>query len=249
MSSGFPDGSWDRLLSWSPSVQNGIQEPWSVKVSYDAAMGDNVKHVMRSYDCTMNGKSIEWILSLMDAQTTLDTWTDLTMGKIYENNNWSQLATAAAALESTLGAIVMIGYGGDVSTTSPPTGDPTQGCLVTLAGVPWPVFSLFVLATILVLLAIVFWCGSSIRLRHLQKGKQSPFKKAVQELTPNGLVDWMVQAGQEHDMHVTEDLATKDITRWKFGQDDRGRVSLCSCQLRVERNGDKKVHITQVVEA
>jgi hypothetical protein len=245
LSSGFPDGSWDRLLSWSPSVQDGVEEPWGVKVSYDAAMGDNVMHVMRSYDCIMDGKSVEWILSLMYAQTTLTDWTDLTMGKIYENNNWSQSATVAAILESTLEAMVMIGWGGDVNTTSPPIGDPTQGCLVTYAGVPWPVFSLLVLATVLVLLAIVFWVVSSLKLRHLQKSKRPPFAKAVQEVTPNGLVDWMVQAGREHDMHVTENLTTKDITRWKFGQDDEGRLSLCSCQLRIERDGDQKVQITQ----
>jgi hypothetical protein len=59
----------------------------------------------------------------------------------------------------------------------------------------------------------------------------------------------MVQAGREHDMHVTENLTTKDITRWKFGQDDEGRLSLCSCQLRIERNGDQKVQITQVIES
>ena len=81
---------------------------------------------------------------------------------------------------------------------------------------------------------------SSLKLRHLQKSKQSPFAKAVQEVTPNGLVDWMVQAGREHDMHVTKNLTTKDTTRWKFGQDDEGRLSLCSCRLRTERNGDQK---------
>jgi len=226
--SGFPDGSWDRFLAWSPSADDNTREPWNLKAAYNHGYGDNQTHLIRTFLCSMKAPSVEWILTKLHAVKTLSLYKGMTAGKIYEQNNWNQTTKVASILESILESIIMVGWGGDVSETDAPIGDPTQGCVMTLAEVPWPVWTLLFLATFTTLLHIIFLLYSQLELRRLQSKLPPALAEYIRTETPNGLIDWMIQAVREHKKHDCLDHDSKDIPFWQFGESGDGSLTICS---------------------
>jgi hypothetical protein len=226
--SGFPDDSWDRFLAWSPSAGDLTREAWNLKAAYNHGYGDNQPHLIRTFLCSMKAPSVEWILTKLYAVRTLSLYKGMTAGKIYEQNNWNQPTEVASILESILESIIMIGWGGDVSETDPPIGDPTQGCIMTLAAVPWPVGTLLFLATLIALLHVVFLLFSELELRRLQRKLPPTVAEYIKTETPNGLIDWMIQAVREHKKHDCLDHDPKDVPFWQFGESGDGSLTICS---------------------
>lgn len=122
----------------------------------------------------------------------------------------------------------MIVWGGDVSETDSPIGDQTQGCMMALAEVSWPVGTLLFLATFLTLLHIIFWLYSELKLRRPQSQSSSPVAENIETETPNGLIDWMIHAVREHKKHHCVDHDAKDIPFWNFGQSGDDSLTICS---------------------
>jgi len=176
----------------------------------------------------MKAPSVEWILTKLHAVKTLSLYKGMTAGKIYEQNNWNQTTKVASILESILESIIMVGWGGDVSETDAPIGDPTQGCVMTLAEVPWPVWTLLFLATFTTLLHIIFLLYSQLELRRLQSKLPPALAEYIRTETPNGLIDWMIQAVREHKKHDCLDHDSKDIPFWQFGESGDGSLTICS---------------------
>jgi len=245
--SGFPDGSWDRFLAWSPSADDHTREPWNLKAAYNQGYGINPPHLIRTFLCSMKAPSVEWILTKLYAVSTLSQYKGMTTGKIYEQNNWNQPTEVASILESILESIIMIGWGGGVSETDPPIGDPTQGCMVTLAEVPWPVCTLLFLATLITLLHIIFLVFSELELRRLQSQLSPTVAEYIKTETPNGLIDWMIQAVREHNKHDCLDHDPKDIPFWKFGESGDGSLTICSSWSAplVPQNSSSRRGLTQ----
>ena len=153
---GYPDSSWDSLIALGPSVPDNVQQTWDIKASHNIGpQGSNKSHNMRSYHCTMNASSVDWILSLMGSESTLTEWY-LKLGSMMGGNNGPRAANITAALTSTLEAMVMIGWGDQVNITTVLKGDPTQGCVISYAEIPWPLFTILILATICALLMIIY---------------------------------------------------------------------------------------------
>jgi hypothetical protein len=118
--SGFPSGSWDRFLAWSPSADDNMREAWKLKAAYNHGYGENQDHLIRTFSCSMKAPSVEWILTQLHAVKTLSLYKGITAGTVYQQNNWDQPTEVASILESVLESIIMIGWGGDVSETDHP---------------------------------------------------------------------------------------------------------------------------------
>ena len=221
----LPGGGWTYLWSWGPSVPDNVNMTWEVRASitYDW-LGPFDRHIMRSYHCAMNAPSADWILIQMDAVSTLENRYDVTSGLLGEHGP-ADPGNSTDKLESTLESLAMVGWGGSVDFDSPPIGDPTQGCMITHAEIPWPLFLFLVLATVGTFLMIVYWIVSSLQLRRLQS-RPSSCTKLIKEGTPNGVLSWMTQAVREHIGYSSCPVEATDISGWNFGPDDKGRLTV-----------------------
>lgn len=78
------------------------------------------------------------------------------------------------------------------------------------------------------LLMLAYWLLSSIHLRRLQsRSSLAPYARSIDEKTPNGLLDWMIQAVSEHTRYLTGDgITAKDISLWNLGPDGKGRLTV-----------------------
>ena len=223
----FPDGSYSSLVFWGASVADDEPEPWDVKASIDvtnstATIPDGLQ-TMRSYHCTMNASSVEWMLSQIRTKSTFDMWAP-GLYELVGGVNGPRPSNITSILESILEDMVIVGYGDEVTTTSAPEGDLTQGCLLPRAEIPWPLFTLLVLATIGVFLMIIYWIVLWLELRSIETKLQPCYANEVKENTPGGLVGWMAQAVREHD--IGQEVRPRDIAHWNLGQVE-GRLEVC----------------------
>jgi hypothetical protein len=172
----------------------------------------------------VNAPLVEWVLRLIDAYSTITKWYDVSSGYLGDNG----LGAIPSQLESYLEAIVMLGYGGGVSANATAIGDQTQGCVITYAEIPWPLFTFLVLTTLGTLLMLAYWLLSSIRLRRLQSHSSlAPDARSIIKKMPNGLLGWMIQALSEHTRDLTGDgITAKDISLWNLGLGEKGRLTV-----------------------
>ena len=218
----YPDGGWWKFFCWSPSVRDHANQTWDVRaaLAIDNPRSED-RHIVRSYHCTMNGPSVEWVLRLIDASMTLRQWSAVVYGYI----NYDGLDEIPSQLESNLEAMVMLGYGGGVDSNATAIGDQTQGCVIAYAEIPWPLCVFLLLATLATMLMLAYWLFSSIYLRRLQS--RSSYARSINGKIPNGLHGWMIQAVSEHTQHLTGDTITaKDISLWNLGPDGKGRLTV-----------------------
>ena len=124
-------------------------------------------------------------------------------------------------LESSLEAIIMLGYGGRVDANATAIGDQTQGCVITYTEIPWPLCVVLLLATFGTLLMLAYGLLSSIHLRMLQS--RSSDARLINDKMPNGLLGWMIQAVSEH---TGDSITAKDISLWNLGPDGKGRLTV-----------------------
>jgi hypothetical protein len=222
---GFPNGTWAGLMAWGSSVPDRAHQLWDVKasVAYDSA-GPQGRKIMRSYHCVMNAPPYEWVLKQIWANSTLIEWFLLTYGLLEQEPT----TPVPDVFSSVLERMTMIGW--QPSLNSTPIGDPTQGCLLPYAEIPWPLFGFLVLATLSTLLMIIYWIISSAQLRRLQSREPSlqQHNKSIKDETPNGLLGWMTQAVREHVRCSGDALDTKDIvvSDRNFGRDNKGRLAV-----------------------
>jgi hypothetical protein len=221
----LPGGGWEWFFAWSSSVGDFANQTWDVRASFAIdILGPFDRHIVRSYHCTMNAPLVEWVLRQIDAYSTISKWYDVTSGYLGDNG----LDAIPSQLESYLEAIIMLGYGGSVNASTTAIGDQTQGCVITYAEIPWPLFTFLVLATLGTLLMLAYWLLSSIHLRRLQsRSSLAPYDRSIKEKTPNGLLGWMIQAVSEHTRYLTGDgITAKDISLWNLGPDGKGRLTV-----------------------
>jgi hypothetical protein len=221
-------GGWESLFVWSTSAAHFTNQTWDVRASIAIeSLGPFNRHIVRSYQCTMDAPKVEWVLRQMDAHTTISQWYDVSSKHLGDNG----LGAIPSQLESSLEAIVMLGYGRNdsaVRANAMAIGDHTQGCVITHTKIPWALFTVLVLTTLGTLLMFAYWLFSSIHLRRLQsRSSLAPYARSINERTPNGLLGWMIQAVSEHTRDLTDDAVTaKDIALWNLGLGEKGSLTI-----------------------
>lgn len=188
----YPDRATSSSLVLSASFLDNTDLPWDLRVSMDTTLiGPHEPIAMRSYLCRLNAAHVEQILAHINSISTHDQWCIGFHGEL-ENRT---VETAPRILEDYLNAMMMVGYGGSVSAYNTPGGkgpDPgvsTQGCSVRRTAVPWPVCSLVVVNSVLLLWMTSFLLYPSIRIK-LISPKLTASEQSVRDTTPGELLGW-----------------------------------------------------------
>ncbi|KAH8757832.1 hypothetical protein F5882DRAFT_444401 [Hyaloscypha sp. PMI_1271] len=205
----YPDHSTSDLLFWGASVGDDVESPWDVRVSMDVTRkGPHNPVLMKSFKCSMYAPKAEWVLSKINSESTLSQWCLGLYGDLEERIN------ATGIIETTLNSMIMVGYGGGVGAKSPPIGDATQGCLTPYTSVPWPVYTLLVLATTCGVLISIFYlillALTSLRFAGSAGHNPTVLRKDI----PIGLLGWMAQAIKEREPSV--EITPKDFKDWRL---------------------------------
>ena len=218
-SNSYPDRARSDLLYLSPSVDDGVQLPWDIRVSLDVTQkGPHQPIRMQSFWCTMEAAQVEWILSRIESLATLKQWCLGIYGSI-ENRT---VETTLQVLTDTFNTMIMVGWGGGINAYDTPTGgseDPdswSQGCLVQRSRVPWPVYSLVVIDTVAVIMIGFAWIIIRVNLALHSRGNT-----AVRTSAPGELLDWIKLSIEEEEYKVSPSqrhwfARSKDIdyNRW-----------------------------------
>lgn len=159
---------------------------------------------MRNYHCVMNAPSYEWILGQIRAESTFPGWC-MGLYKLVGGTGGPRASNITSIIESVLESMVMIGYGHSVDTSSAPyAGDTTQGCLIAQAEIPWPVFTLLVLASVGGFLMLIYWTYLIFQLYWLEKEDYRVTVENVSKRTlPTGLlVGWSKRSASMKRMRI-----------------------------------------------
>ncbi|KUJ15879.1 uncharacterized protein LY89DRAFT_685780 [Mollisia scopiformis] len=206
----YPDNTYGHLVAWSSPRQDfQSTDPWDVRASIDTTANNKEPINMKSFLCSMNASSVEWVLGRTNPATTLKNWCDQLKGLMYENTlTVPPVANPAAVLESTLDAIIMISgasQSGPNITTSP-IKDPTQGCLIPKASITWLVVLLLIVVILGTAGMLGYWLFLLRSVRKLRSWRLPSERGEV----PNGLLSWMVQAVNDTGMTVS----SAELNRW-----------------------------------
>jgi hypothetical protein len=182
---------WGSAFFWSASPQPSGSGPWDVKASIDTDMIDqcveNRTLTLKSYQCSLDAPSLQWIINITAAAQTIQQWTMGIYGALMDDPS----APANETLSSLLDVLTMVSHGGRVQTKDRAWGDPSIGCLADMAAMPALVFTLLLLATIAGTSMVAFWLTLFFSLRHTTFGLSLGTLRSLQARTPNNLVGWM----------------------------------------------------------
>jgi hypothetical protein len=223
LTGGYADGTWNGYFAWGCSVPQTEYQPWDMRASLSVEKQSQYdRKLIRSYRCVLNAPLYEWVVGRIEGKIALDQWVFLTYGLFELEPD----RPVTEILSSVLESMTMIGW--QPPLDSKPTGDPTQGCIIAHAEIPWPLFTFLALATLSFLALIIYWVTSSVRLRRLQSSSSSSkqYSKYIRAETPNGLLGWMIQAGREHIYHSNQPINAQDILRLELGPNDRELLEL-----------------------
>ena len=196
----YPDSSslvgtcvniWGSAFLWSASPQPSGFGLWDVKASVDTDMNDqcvrNQTLTLKSYHCSLDAPSLQWIINNTGALQTLQQWTMPVYGTLMDNPS----APANETISSLLNVLTMVSHGGRIGTNDRAWNDPTIGCLANRAAIPAEVFTLLFLATIAAAAMLAFWFILFLFFYHATSRLSLTTVRLLKERTPNDLVDWM----------------------------------------------------------
>ena len=189
----------NHLVIWSASVHDDAMASFEIRASIDMASTSKVEKTMRTFHCSMNASAVDWVLYVMQASTSLNTWCPQLKGKMYANSlGVPPVADPGAVIASTLDAMVMIAgaYQSSPTGSIPPVPDPTQGCLAPRAQIPGPVILVFLIITGSTLALANYWAYPTLAITTMRR-RDPVLVKLVEAATPNGLMGWMKQAVHE----------------------------------------------------
>jgi hypothetical protein len=224
-SGNIPSLGWNTFVGWGASVLNNVAMPWDARVAVDMtgfAGNESVYNprLIRTFDCTLNGSSIDWILTMMDGDTTMEQWVLALQDSIYAGGATAVTESIAGMLE----IMTQVGWGGSVSTNDTTTVNPTQGCLSPRAEIPLPVFLLLLVTTIGVAFMLTYWATLLLLVRSAASSLSKRWTVYVERNTPNGLASWMTQAVREHG--ISQDIQEKNLSKWAFLLGDNGKFTI-----------------------
>ena len=208
---------WGSAFLWSASPQPSGSGPWDVKASVDTDMIDqcveNRTLTLKSYHCSLDAPSLQWIINNTAALQTIQQWTMPVYGTIMDNPS----ALANEILSSLLNVLTMVSYGGRIQTNDRAWNNPTIGCLADRAAIPAEVFTLLLLATIAGAAMLVFWLILFLSFQHATSGLSLTTMGLLKDRTPNDLVDWMTFALWRSEARGDEQ---ESLGKWNIVVDD-----------------------------
>ena len=209
------NNSFNHLVILTSSQSDDALQPFDVRASVQLeALYDDTK-TMKSFDCTMDAPSMEWVLGNMSSLSTLQEWRLTFQGSMYNGTGTTAAPDCDVRLSWVLNSMVMIGAGGNYLLSSAPLGS-TQGCLAQRANVPNAVLAIFGVVTLILILLPLYLFTLLLQYLGYPSSQRSGLKH-----TPNGLVDWMAHAGyaslstEQND--ANENVESKELKQWEYG--------------------------------
>lgn len=180
--------------------------------------------IMKSFQCTLNGTGVEWVLQNINSTYTLLNWCYGLQGNMYDGQGIAASNNSGLILEQYLNTLVMVAAGNNYLTSTPAItaggGGITQGCLVPRASLPLEIILLFVIVSIFLLAILVdFIMGYGFKVGETLHHANGDYHKP-----PNSLLDWMAQAVREHIFRddATATFKEQDLKSWGFSRRDNG---------------------------
>ena len=207
--------SFNHLVILTSSQSDGALQPFDVRASVQLeALYDDTK-TMKSFDCSMDAPSMEWVLGNMSSLSTLQEWRLTVQGSMYNGTGTPAAPDCDERLSWILNSMVMIGAGGNYLLSSAPLGS-TQGCLAQRAIIPNTVLAIFSVVTLILILLPLYLFTLLLQYLGYPSSERSGLKH-----TPNGLVDWMDHAAhaslnvEQND--ANEYVESKQLKLWQYG--------------------------------
>lgn len=211
----YGNGTFAHLILWdssAPTRETG--RSFDIRVSIDLTPDAPDPKIMKSFQCTMNGTGVEWVLSNLDSPDTLNLWSSGLQGNTYNGQGTGASNDSRLILERYLNTLVMVAGGNNylINTPSITSGDGagnTQGCLVPRTSLPLEIIILFAIVSVFIMAIVVVFIflkiGGSLR------RVDGDYLNRINE-TPNSLLDWMAQSVRES--------IFRDDSRSRFKKED-----------------------------
>jgi hypothetical protein len=205
------NGTFAHTIILDSSATNTTGVTFDVKAAIEVtSYGTNPK-TMQSFQCSMNGTGISWVLETIDSQDAMNTWVIGLPAVVYNGAGTAASSNPGARVEAVLNSMVMVAGGKDYLLSTPTTGgsNATQGCLQQMTSVP---------VEILILLGLVsvgFLLVSACLFVLCMRDRMELMDQTITQPMPGDLVSWMVQAVQEY--RGRRGVAARDLKDWAFG--------------------------------
>ena len=177
------NGSYNHFVILTSSEVNGAQQLFEVgaSVQLEALISDT--KTMKSFTCSMDAPTMDWVLGNLSSQSTLSEWILTFQGSMYNGTGTPAAPDVGARLEWVLNSMVMIGAGGNYLLSVAPPGS-TQGCLARRAIIPNAVLAIFGIVTFILVMLPLY-----LAVLLLQYFRFSSSQRRDLKVAPNGLVD------------------------------------------------------------
>ena len=207
--------SFGHFVVMTSSQSDDAQQPFDVRASVQLEARYDDTKTMKSFDCNMDAPSMEWVLTNMSSQSTLQEWILTFQGSMYNGTGTTAASDCDVRLSWILNSMIMIGAGGNYLLGSAPLGS-TQGCLAQRADIPNTVLGIFGIITLILILLFLYLFALLLQYLGCPSSQRSALK-----YTTNGLVDWMAHAAhaslsaEQND--ANKDVESKELKRWGYG--------------------------------
>ena len=231
------------ILLWSSSVSSNDRKPWAVKAAISPFKDFGQPTMVYNYNCTMAGDKIQWILTKIPSEATLDDWGQSVYGSLAYGDDIfpaGDETTYAPTLEINLNAMVMAAGTGNNATR--PLTDESKAlyqstdlyrCAVQRTIIPLPIW---VVLTLLFVNLLIFIIADLILLILISR---RPKRGAVQDI-PSDISSWQVAILRDRFPKKLPIIkATRmgpyaygwndDFEDLQFKQKGRGNVRILSC--------------------
>ena len=224
--SDYGNGTFSHLILWDSSAPaNDIGMSFDIRVSIDLTPDGPDPKIMKSFQCTMNGTGVEWVLSNLDSTGTLLEWIRGLQGNIYDGQGTAASNDSRSILERYLNTLVMVAGGNNYLINTPTItgsgGGNTQGCLVSRTSLPLEIIFLLTIVFVFVIAIFVDFIFGKIG-RPLRRAADPDYLNRIKNETPNSLLDWMAQSVRERIFRddVGSTFKGEDLKLWGFSPRD-----------------------------
>jgi hypothetical protein len=120
----YENGTFSHLIwldSSAPLSHSGMS--FDIRASIDLTPNAPDPKIMKSFWCTMNGTSVEWVLENINSSATLAQWCLPLQGNIYNEQGSAASIDSRVILGRFLNTLVMVAGGNNYLIGNPPPGN------------------------------------------------------------------------------------------------------------------------------
>lgn len=226
------------LVALSSSANDGENTPFDIRASIDLTVNEIDTKIMKSFHCTAETSKIDQIMSQIEIVSTLSQWIPVFQGAMYDGSGTNASSDANKIIGQILNSMIMV-EGGSNNLLHTPTGDTSQGCIISRTSLPVAVIVLSSLAGAVFLATTVYWLFLEFAIQSAAREDIQAFTELPEKI-PSGLVLWMLQAAREStllsgNVHFPE-MKPAELVEWKYTRNGR---------LQKHANeGDELAHLT-----